>query len=160
MAFDAQYQYLLEPHTATAQLAYMTTKIRYSDATANQPVDSVDAFGNPLPNTNASDTINILRAKLTYVYQAKYGGSLGYFNRTGGTNSAIFDPTRVTGNASGNPATRGFTYEAFWTPVQYVRTGLQFTTYSRFNGSASNYDGLGRSAKDNNTLFFYVWGAF
>jgi hypothetical protein len=166
LGFDAQYQYLLDPHTVTAQLAYMRSKIRYSDATANiSLVDElgnplVDANGTPLPNTNTSDTTNILRAKLTYTYQAKYGGSLGYFDRSGSTNSAAFDPTRVTGNVSGNPAMRGFTYEAFWTPVQYVRVGLQYTTFSKFNGAASNYDGLGRDAKDNNTLFFYIWGAY
>jgi hypothetical protein len=178
--FDAQYQYLLDPHTVTAQAAYMTSKVRYSDAMANQPVNFVDSLGNPLPNTNLSDKTNILRAKLTYVYRAKYGGSLGYFNRTGSTNTlnqtSGYDPatlsitstdpnaaefsTRVGGNLTGNPATSGFTYEAFWTPVQYVRVGLQYTTYSKFNGAASNYDGLGRDAKDNNSLFFYVWGAY
>ena len=181
--FDAQYQYLLDPHTVTAQLAYMTEKHRYPDSLANQPVNFVDAAGNPLPNTNASDTTNILRAKLTYTYQAKYGGSLGYFNRTGSANTlnqtSGYDPTtglitsdptgalgatalstRVGGNLSGNPATEGFTYEAFWTPVQYVRVGMQYTTYSKFNGASSNYDGLGRDAKDNNTLFLYVWGAY
>jgi hypothetical protein len=72
---------------------------------------------------------------------------------------------RVSGNLSGNPAKRGFTYEAFWMPVElsnyrYVRLGVQYTAYSKFNGASSNYDGLGRDAKDNNTLFFYVWGAY
>ena len=181
--FDAQYQYLLDPHTVTAQLAYLTEKHRYPDSVANQAVSFVDAAGNPLANTSTSDTTHTLRAKLTYTYQAKYGGSLGYFNRTGSTNTlnqtSGYDPTtglitsdptgalgatavstRVSGNLSGNPATSGFTYEAFWTPVQYVRVGLQYTSYSKFNGASSNYDGLGRDAKDNNTLFLYVWGAY
>ena len=177
--FDAQYQYLLDPHTVTAQLAYMTEKHDYSIYGANQAVAFVDAAGNPLPNTNSSDTTHTLRAKLTYTYQAKYGGSIGYFNMTGSTNTANqtsgYDPgtltitsdptagapsTRVSGNLSGNPATSGFTYEAFWIPVQYVRVGMQYTSYSKFNGASSNYDGFGRDAKDNNTLFFYVWGAY
>lgn len=182
---DAQYQYLLDPHTVTAQIAYMTEKHRYPDFLANQPAPGgfVDAAGNPLPNTNASDTTHTLRAKLTYTYQAKYGGSLGYFNLTGTTNTANqtsgYDPTtglitsdptgalgatalstRVGGNLSGNPATSGFTYEAFWIPVQYVRVGMQYTSYSKYNGASSNYDGLGRDAKDNNTVFFYIWGAY
>lgn len=182
---DAQYQYLLDPHTVTAQIAYMTSKHRYPDFLANQPAPGgfVDAAGNPLPDTNASDTTHTLRAKLTYTYQAKYGGSLGYFNLTGTTNTlnqtSGYDPTtglitsdptgalgatalstRVTGNLSGNPATSGFTYEAFWIPVQYVRVGMQYTTYSKYNGAATNYDGLGRDAKDNNTVFFYIWGAY
>jgi hypothetical protein len=68
--------------------------------------------------------------------------------------------TRVAGNLSGHPGTRGFTYEAFWMPVQYVRVGAQYTAYDKFNGASDNYDGFGRNAKDNNTLFLYVWGAY
>jgi hypothetical protein len=66
----------------------------------------------------------------------------------------------VTGNLSGNPATRGWTGEVFWTPVQYLRVGMQYTTFSKFNGSSSNYDGFGRNARDNNTLFLYLWAAY
>lgn len=29
--------------------------------------------------------------------------------------------------------------------------------YQRFNGGNSNYDGFGRSASDNNTVFGFVW---
>jgi hypothetical protein len=182
LGVDAQYQYLLDPHTITAQVAYMRQRTKFSANTiaALAPPDFVDAAGNPLAPGNESDTTNVFRAKLSYIYQAKYGGSLAFFNLTGSTNTANqtsgFDPatltitstdpaaaflsTRVNGNLSGNPATRGFTYEAFWTPVQYARVGLQYTAYSKFNGASSNYDGLGRNARDNNTLFTYVWFAY
>ena len=139
----------------------------------------VDATGNPLAPTNSSDTTHVLRAKVTYVYQARYGGSLALFDLTGSVNTALqtsgFDPqtltitsdpnaaapsTRVNGNLSGNPATRGWTLEAFWTPVQYLRIGAQYTGYTRFNGASTNYDGFGRNARDNNTLFLYVWAAY
>jgi hypothetical protein len=126
---DAQYQYLLDPHSVTAQFAHFRNRHTYSDA-------------DPLAGT--SDTTNVTRGKLTYVYQAKYGGSLGSFNSTGSTNND----------------TRGWTYEAFWTPIQNIRIGAQYTTYSKFAGASSNYDGLGRNASDNNTLFLYVWGAY
>jgi len=164
---DAQYQYLLDPHTVTAQIAYMHQKQDYSPAT----LGGASAYDGAAPY-NASDKSNILRAKVSYIYQAKYGGSLSFFNRTGTTNTlnqssgfvggaiTTADSTRVTGNLSGNPATRGLTYEAFWTPVQYARVGVQYTAYSKFNGASSNYDGFGRNAVDNNTLFFYVWGAY
>jgi hypothetical protein len=111
------------------------------------------------------------------VYMAKYGGGLSFFNLSGTTNtlnqSSGYDPacgdpaaicstssTRVSGNLSGNPATRGFTYEAFYMPIQNVRFGAQFTAYNRYNGAATNYDGFDRNAKDNNTLFLYGWFAF
>ena len=145
LGLDAQYQYLLDPHSVTAQVAFMRNTTRYSAAQASP---------------NASDTTKTLRGKLTYVYQAKYGGSLGLFKLSGTTNSANAVANPVDGNLSGDPATRGATLEAFWTPVQNLRIGAQYTLYNRFNGAASNYDGFGRNARDNNSLFLYTWLAF
>jgi hypothetical protein len=158
IGIDSQYQYLLDPHAVTVQLAYTRDTHHYPDFLANQPVTDVD--GNPLPNTNTRDKTNVFRAKGSYIYDAKYGASLAFFNLTGTTNSALYDPTRVYGNISGNPAIRGFTSEIFWTPVQYLRIGLQYTRYDKFNGASHNYDGLGRNASDNNSLFLYLWGAY
>jgi hypothetical protein len=129
LGLDAQYQYLLDPHSVTAQFAYTRNRHRYADAS---------------PEAGTSDTTNVLRTKLTYVYRAMYGGSAGTFSMTGSTNTS----------------TRGWTGEAFWTPLQNVRIGAQYTGYMRFDGAATNYDGLGRNARDNNTLFLYVWGAY
>lgn len=176
---DTQYQYLLDPHSVTAQLVYERSRHRYPDALANQPVMFVDAFGNPLPSTNAQDTTSLVRAKLTYVYQARYGGSIGLFRLSGSTNTAAqssgsspdtltvtSDPgaqapsQRVGGNLAGNPATSGGTLEAFWMPWQYVRIGAQYTAYGRYNGASTNYDGFGRNARDNNSLFVYLWAAY
>jgi len=171
---DAQYQYLLDPHTITAQLAYMRQKTQYSANTlaGASPFFLPDGV-TPVAPFNASDTSNVLRAKLSYVYRAKYGGSFAFFNLTGTANtlnqSSGFDATgaidtadsvRVNGNLSGDPATRGWTYEAFWMPIQNVRVGAQYTMYDKFNGASDNYDGFGRNASDNNTLFLYVWGAY
>ena len=176
---DTQYQYLLEPHSWTAQLVYQRSRHRYPDTLSNQPAAFVDAFGNALPNTNARDSSTVLRGKLTYVYRAKYGSSLGLFHAGGSTNTAnqtsgyspdtlsiTSDPVaqapsvRVSGNLSGNPATSGGTLEAFWMPLQYVRIGAQYTAYTRFNGASVNYDGFGRNARDNNSLFIYLWAAY
>jgi hypothetical protein len=155
---DAQYQYLLDPHAVTVQAAYMHDNHRYPAFLAGQPV--TDADGNALPDTNLRDHANVFRAKASYVYAARYGASLAFFNQTGSTNSALYDSTRVYGNISGNPAVRGFTSEVFWTPVQYLRIGLQFTAYDKYNGATHNYDGAGRNASDNNSLFLYFWGAY
>ena len=45
-------------------------------------------------------------------------------------------------------------------PIQNVRLMLQYTAYTKFDGAATNYDGNGRNARDNDTLFFNVWVAF
>ena len=172
LAVDAQYQYLLDPHAVTAQFVYARNHHRYPAALVDQPAAFFDATAAAtLANTNAADTNHVLRAKLSYVYQAKYGGSIGFFNLTGTTNTANqtagYDDTGtlvkadgVASNLSGNPATRGWTLEAFWMPIQYLRVGMQYTAYSRFNGASANYDGFGRNAHDNNSLFLYTWLAY
>ena len=88
LGLDAQYQYLLDPHAVTAQAAYMKTHHRYPAFLAGQPAAFADPSGNALPDSNSTDTVNVLRTKLTYVYRARYGGSLGFFNLTGSTNTA------------------------------------------------------------------------
>ena len=179
LSLDAQYQYLLDPHAVTAQLVWTANRHRVPGFLAGQDSPFVDASGNALASSNAEDTTHVLRARISYVYQARYGAGLGWFNLSGNTDTANqssgFDPgtlsitsdlgagapsTRVGGNLSGNPGTRGGTLEAFWTPVQNLRIGAQYTIYNRFNGAASNYDGFGRDASDNNSLFLYTWLAF
>ena len=179
---DAQYQYILDPHAVTAQVAYMRQRQTYSAnsiAGAASPFFLADGL-TPVNPVSLFDTTKVFRAKLSYVYQAKYGGGLGFFNRNGSSNTlnqtsgydssgliSSTDPNatgitsaRVTGNLTGNPATRGFTYEAFWMPIQNVRVGAQYTAYTKFNGAAKNYDGFGRNAKDNNSIFFYLWAVY
>jgi len=131
LGLDSQYQYLLDPHAVTAQLAYMKLTVD----------DSINGAGG-----DGIDKPEVLRGKVSYVYQAKYGGGLSYFNQTDSKDSS--------------QETRGFTCELFWTPIQYVRVGAQYTAYDKFAGASNNYDGFGRNASDNDTLFLYVWAAY
>ncbi|OIQ75001.1 hypothetical protein GALL_433400 [mine drainage metagenome] len=124
----------------TVQLARMHQEQTYSD-------NVLAGLAAPLPS-GTSDTTDTLRAKVSYVYQAKYGGSLGYFDLTGSTNN------------QGDPATSGMTYEAFLIPKQNIRVGVQYTAYNKYQGATSNYDGAGRNASDNNSLFLYAWFAY
>ncbi len=41
-----------------------------------------------------------------------------------------------------------------------IKSSLQYTIYNKFNGAHSDYDGFGRNASDNNTLYFLIWLAF
>jgi len=176
---DAQYQYLLDPHAVTVQFVSAHSRHAYPAAQVGLPAAFVDASGNALAPTSASDKTDLLRAKLSYTYQARYGASVALFSLTGTTNTGNqtsgYDPltltitssasagaasTRVGGNLSGNPATRGMTYEAFWMPIQNLRVGLQYTSYEKYNGARDNYDGFGRNASDNNSLFLYAWTAY
>jgi hypothetical protein len=40
------------------------------------------------------------------------------------------------------------------------KLGLQYTIYTEFNGASNNYDGYGRNASDNNTLYLFLWTVF
>ncbi len=37
---------------------------------------------------------------------------------------------------------------------------VQYTIYNNFNGAGTNYDGFGRSASGNNTLYLLTWLMF
>ncbi len=50
--------------------------------------------------------------------------------------------------------------DSFWRPFINAKVGLQYTIYTQFNGSSTNYDGLGHNASDNNTLFLFIWDVF
>jgi hypothetical protein len=41
-----------------------------------------------------------------------------------------------------------------------VRLQVQYVAYSRFNGSSQDYDGSGRNAAHNNTLYVVTWLVF
>ncbi len=120
---DFQYQYLLDPHTVTLQGTFQKQSTNFA------PNDS--------PN-QASALVNVMRLKGSYIYQAKYGTSLAYFNYTDGS-------------------MQGGTYEIFWNPLQNVRLGLQYTAYDKL--TAITAGGLA-AASDANTLRLYIWTAY
>lgn len=146
-ALDAQYQYITDPHTFTAQATYIHEK---------QDLNATFAAGG---STNASDTLDTFRAKGTYYYQRKYGATAQYFQTTGGADAILY----ATVNAAGNPIfpeQKGYILQLDYLPIQNVRLMLQYTGFLKYNGLTSNYDGLGRNPRDNNQLFLNLWVAF
>ncbi len=157
VAVDAQYQYITDPHTFTVQSTYIHEKQSYDASFPGTAGTGAGIGAGPTP-ANATDTLRTFRAKGTYYYNRKYGGTLGYFSTTGNADSGLYgmDPN---GNAI-KPDSRGYVAELDYLPIQNVRLMLQYTAYNKFNGASTNYDGNGRNARDNNTLFFNVWTAF
>jgi hypothetical protein len=97
----------------------------------------------------------------TYYYGTKYGGTLAYFRTTGDSDDRLYNTGQaVTGSANGNPKSSGYIFELNWLPRRDMRLMLQYTAYQDFNGARTNYDGFGRNAKDNNTLFLMGWLMF
>jgi len=105
-----------------------------------------------------------------WCYWAHYGLNLGYFDRRGDHDALRYAPDPVDGSRTGKPDSSGVILQADWTPFGQsdswkspwvnFRIGVQYTAYSKFNGASHDYDGFGRDAKDNDTLFVYLWNAF
>ena len=157
VAVDAQYQYITDPHTFTAQATYIDEKQSYD---ASFPVTLATGAGigaGPTP-ANATDTLRTFKAKATYYHDRKYGGSLAYFSTVGSADAGLYG-SDADGNAR-KPDSNGYIVELDYLPIQYVRLMLQYTGYGKFDGASKNYDGNGRNARDNDTTFLNVWVAF
>jgi hypothetical protein len=156
-AVDAQYQYITDPHTFTAQLNYVWERQNYN---ASYPVTLATGAGigaGPTP-ANPSDTLHQFLGKATYYYNRQYGGTIAYFSTTGSSDSGLYG-TDANGNPN-TPNSNGWIFELDYLPIQNIRIMFQYTGYNKFNGASTNYDGNGRNAHDNNTAFFNVWVAF
>jgi hypothetical protein len=157
IAVDAQYQYITDPHVFTAQATYIHEKQSY-DASFPVTLETGAGIGAGPTPANPTDTLRTFKAKATYYRDRKYGGSLAYFSTVGSADAGLYG-SDADGNAL-RPDSNGYIVELDYVPVQYVRLMLQYTGYGKFNGASTNYDGNGRNARDNNTLFFNVWVVF
>ncbi len=131
--------------------------VRASWIRENQTLDATLAAGG---SANRKNTLKSLRFNASYYPRQWIGVSGGYFDTRGSTDAGLYAPNPVDGSASGKPNTNGFVGEVDLNPWENTRVGLQYTGYSNFNGGKSNYDGSGRNASGNNTLFAFVWLAF
>lgn len=106
----------------------------------------------------------------SYYLDRKYGLTAGVFGITGTRDFTLYAPAQDSGSLNGKPDTTGYVLQADWTPFggpkswgkpyANLRMGVQYTGYTKFNGSSSNYDGFGRKASDNNTTMLFVWTVF
>lgn len=151
---DAMYQTSLgkSDFFATGSLIY-----EHANYSASQ------ALGN---STNRDDHLFSTNVALDYLYDKTYGFDVSYFVADGNHDAALY-----ADGANGSPLSDGTTLEVKWLPFNKgggpsfwpksnVKFSAQYTIYDHFNGSRRNYDGGGRSASDNNTLYLEAWVAF
>jgi len=153
VAEDLQYQFVGDQH----QLTIAGTHIHES-----MTLDASFASG---AAANPKNTLTTTQVHATYYYRRKIGGTIGYFSTTGSTDAALYPANPVNGpgvvvSATGAPDTRGWITELDYLPWLNVKLSLQYTFYNKFNGAGSNYDGNGRSASDNDSLYLLLWFAY
>jgi hypothetical protein len=156
---DGSYQFNIgAPHAIDAHASFIHE---------NRKLDASFATGG---SDSTSNSLNSFEADVSYILRQTWTASLGVFDTSGTTNHLMFPPGEVYGSATGSPDTRGYTVQLEWVPFGKfgslanpwvnLRVGVQYTGYWRFNGGSANYDGFGRSASDNNSLFVFTWLAF
>lgn len=153
IGFDAQYQFNQNPHSVGVQVSHIREF---------QNLHATFAAGG---SSNNHDILDTDRIKASYFYDHVYGINLSYFNISGTT-----DPGLNSSSFNGSPNSDGWTIEAdyipfsnggpSWWPWLNTRIGLQYTIYNHFNGGTTNFDGAGRNASHNDTLYLYTLIAF
>ncbi len=150
-ALDGQYQYIGTQNVFTFQSVFVHEK---------QQFDGSFALGN---TANHSDFLNTFRANANYYRRSgigTFGGTIGYFQTTGQSDPVLYAPADIVGSRTGRPDSRGYVIEADYLPADKIKLSLQYIAYNKFNGGHTDYDGSGRNASDNNTLFFVAWLLF
>jgi len=144
-ALDGQYQYIGDEHIFSLQTTYIKER---------QNLDATFALGN---SENSVNDLKTFRLGGSYYYKRTYGASLGYFSTTGSADAVLFAPNPVSGFANNSPNSKGWVGEVSYVPWQNVKLLAQYVAYQKFNGAGSDYDGSGRNASDNNTLYLLAW---
>lgn len=155
LGIDASYQFLGDGrHVVSVYGIYLH---EWQDLAASFEAGAASQPRNRLDN---------LRVNVSYYFDNTYGLTFGVLNTWGNANPARFAPTPVVGSANGKPNSTAFILQADWTPFgkadswgapwANLRLGVQFVGYTRFNGASSNYDGFGRNARDNNTIYTFL----
>jgi hypothetical protein len=158
LGVDATYQHTAEDASnLQANFAYV-----HESRHLNASVAAGDA-------AYVSGNLDSVRADVTWTLRQTWVAGLGYFDVTGSSDPLLYAPGEVDGSNAGKPDSNGYLLQLEYVPFgkldspyrpwMNLRVGLQYIGYSKFNGASSNYDGFGRSASDNNTLFLFAWAA-
>jgi hypothetical protein len=151
---DAWYEFLgTGRHNIAGYLSYVREDQTLADEFANAR------------SSNLTGRLYDFRLNASYYYDQTYGFNVGRFSRRGTT-----DALQYSGfSANNSPDTSGTILQIDYTPFgkadswgrpfANVRFGLQYWIYDKFDGASNNYDGAGRNASDNNTVYLFLWAA-
>jgi hypothetical protein len=157
LGLDSQYQYMGDGYAVTLRSTYLHEQQLLNASVAN-------GFA-----ANATNTLNTFRAQAELMVGngPKTIVTAEYFNTWGSADQVLY-----AGNRTFTPDSDGWTFEiafmpfgktipapAAW-PWANAKIGAQYVWYNKFNGASTNFDGMGANARDNNTLFLYLWASF
>ena len=100
--------------------------------------------------------LNTALVNAEYHFGNRLSGTVGWFDTGGTVDTLLYSQSPVTGSANGDPRGAGYIANISVWPMQNLQLAFQYTGYTRFNGAAMNYDGAGRNASGNNTVYLDV----
>lgn len=163
-ALDAAYSYLGDGTNVVTVQGIYTHEVQDLAGT----VGAANAANGTSYGTHYQ--LDFAKLDVSYWYRHTYGVTLGWQSVWGSANPVLYQPGPVGGSANGRPDSTGLMAEADWVPFgkdgswgapwANLKLGAQFTHYTRFNGGTGNYDGSGRSASANDTLYLFAWTLF
>ncbi len=145
LALDSQFEHPMGDNMLTLRGAYIHQ---------NASLDGSVQDGLAASDSNTLDTLNL---NGTYHLGTAAAFSIGGFTTTGDKDKLLYAPNPLDGSANGSPDSRGYILQATYLPWQNTQFTLEYVGYSKFNGSDHNYDGSGRDASDNNTIYLAGW---
>lgn len=147
-AADAQFENHGDNHSITVRATWIHEKQEYD---ATHPAGGTQ---------NATNSLNVVRINASYLAHQVVEFTGGYFSTTGDRDMLLYAPDPIAGSRTGDPDTDGVIVEVDYMPWMNTRLLAQYVAYNKFNGASTNYDGSGRDASDNNTLYLGSWFAF
>jgi hypothetical protein len=156
---DASYQFLgTREHIASIYSSYIHEDQKLNASYANG--DAADRTGR----------LSEFLLNVSYYYDQTWGLTVGRFDTKGSRDAGLYAAEPDGGSRLASPNTAGYIVQADWSPWgkedswnapwANLRLGAQYVIYQRFNGAEEDYDGAGRDASDNNTLFLFAWTSF
>ncbi len=100
--------------------------------------------------------LNTVMANAEYHYGNRLTGTFGWFDTSGTSDPTLFASAPISGFLNGNPQSAGYIGNLSYWPWQNLQLAAQYTGYTRFNGGSTNYDGAGRNASSNNTVYLDI----
>jgi hypothetical protein len=97
--------------------------------------------------------LNTVLVNAEYHFGNRISTTIGGFDTGGTVDPYLFTQSSVSGSATGDPRGAGYIANFSYWPMQNLQLAFQYTGYTRFNGGATNYDGAGRNASGNNTVY-------
>ena len=155
---DFNYQLTLDKNSITVHGAWIHEYQNYSNLFVTQGGAE-----------HGSDSLDSFQLAATYHLGTRWGFTIEPFMTFGSQDHCLYNGgctpgtttpmtlSSISGSQNGLPNNDGVTFEIDFNPWQNTRLALQYVYYYDFNGAHSNYDGYGRNASYNNTIYLLAW---